>query len=595
MNFVSSRAKIFILSALLLALFVSVGTPVLAQTDELTATATEAEFGSADLLTIVGTIIKVFLGLLGIIFLVIFIYSGYLWMTAGGDDKQVMRAKQMLINAVIGIVIILFAYGITSFIINALLDATGANNGDGANGSVTIPAFSGSLGAGAIQDHYPFRDQTDVARNTNITVTFRSPMLIESLIDGYDDGGTPLDLSDDVVATAINFDNVKIYASAEGEDQLLTNVDVYFTDDLRTFVFNPVDYLGSVTDEVSYTIHLENDIQDSNGQKVFTGSYSGGYEWSFITSVNLDLEPPQVLSVTPVAGGIYSKNIIVQVTFDEPMDPTATSGLRLETSGFSNIQVAGTSGIPTPGTYSISNGYKTVTFQSSTACGTNSCGEEIYCLPGGQALKTTIFAASTLSAPPQADSFPYDGVVDMAANSLDGNDDGVAGDDYLWDFTTTDEIYLLGSSIEAISPDISAESVALDQDVTLVFSDILMSSTVTSDNIIFTNKEVTSGDSHEQWYRFDVESLTADGLEVEDDIMIPVKSLVTMPHGVLLESVDGKTYMYGLNVTQGVLNQYQNCYLPAQGPDALGGMCGVTADAPYCCNGQAQATACVLF
>ncbi len=590
-----SRAKIFLFSTLLLALFLLVGLPVLAQTDELAVTASQTSLGNSDLTSVIGNIIKVFLGLLGIIFLIIFIYSGFLWMTAGGDDKQVARAKKMLINAVVGLVIILFAYGITAFIINALLDATGADNDDGGNGSVTIPAFSGSLGAGAVQDHYPWRDQTDVARNTNINVTFRNQMLIESLIEGYDDSGTPLDVSDDIQATAIKTDNIKIYASANGESEALTNVDVYFTDDLRTFVFNPVEYLGSATEDVSYTVFLENDLEDVNGQKIFTGSYSGGYEWSFITGVNLDLDPPAIVSVTPVAGGAYAKNITVQVTFDEPMDPTTVSGIRLSDSGFTNLQVLGVTLVPTAGTYTISNGYKSVTFQSDVNCGTNSCGETIYCLPGGQAINTTVKAATVGATPPQAQAFPYDGVVDMAANSLDGNDDGVAGDNYTWEFTTTDEIYLLGSSIEAISPDIAAENVALDQDVTMIFSDILLSSSVTSDNITLTNTEVTSGESHEQWYRFDVNSLTLDGLEVTDDTMLPVKSFVTIPHGVLLESIDGKTYVYGINVSQGVRNQYQNCYLPAQGPDAVGGLCGVTENVPYCCNGQAQATACALF
>jgi hypothetical protein len=594
-NFASTRIKSFAIITLLVAFGLCVGLPALAQTEDLVATGATAGFGTNDIIDIIGTIIKVFLGLLGIIFLVLTIYAGFLWMTAGGDGKQVERAKKILINAVVGIVIVLFSYAITSFILNALLDATGANNGSGPNGSVTIPAFSGSLGAGAIQDHYPLRDQTDVARNTNITVTFREQMLIESFIAGYDDSNTPLDISDDAATNLIDADNVQIYRSVDGDTAALVNVEVFFTEDLRTFVFNPIDYLGSATEDVSYTVFLGSDIQDANGQDVFVGTNSRGYEWTFATGVNLDLTPPTVLSVTPIAGGTYAKNIIVQVTFNEPMDPTATSGTRTAAAGFSNIQVTGTSGTPTAGTYYLSNGYKTVTFESSASCGVNSCGEQIFCLPGGQPIAASVKAATIGSSPPQALGFLYDGVVDMAANSLDANDDGTAGDDYVWNFTTTNEIYLLGSSIDTISPDISAESVALDQDITMIFSDILMSSTVTSDNISLTNKEVLSGDSHEQWYRFNTDSLTADGLEVINDSMVPDKTMVTMPHGVLLESVDGKTYMYGVTVAQGVKNQYQNCYLPAQGPDAVGGMCGVTVAKPYCCDGVAQSAACSLF
>lgn len=589
------RVRSFVLATLLLALFVFIGQPVLAQSDTLSTTANTAGFGTSDLITVIGTIIKVFLGILGILFLVLMMYAGFLWMTAGGDGKQVDRAKRMLINAVVGLVIILMSYAIASFIVNALLTATGGNgNNGGPSGSVTIPSFSGSLGSGIIRDHYPLRDQTDVVRNTNITVTFRDQMEIKSMVSGYDDAGTPLDLSDDSVTTTLNSDNVKIYASAEGEETALTDVEVHFTDDLKTFVFNPVNYLGNSTGPVGYTVHLDKKIKNAAGQSVFVGANSGGYEWSFDTGVDLDLSPPTVTSVTPASGGTFAKNIVVQINFNEPVDPTSASGVRAAGSGFSNIQVAGTDGIPTPGNYYISNGYKTVTFESASACGTNSCGETIYCLPGGQPIAVGVAAATVGSSPPQA-NFPYNGVVDMAANSLDGDRNGVAGDEYAWAFSTTDDIYLLGSSVQSITPNIQAENVALDEGINLIFSDILMSSTVNSDNIHLTNKELTGGSSHEQWYRFDTESLTVDGQPVVGNTQAPVKSSVTMPHGVLLESVDGKTYMYGVEVTQGVRNQYQNCYLPAKGPDATGGACAVTAAAPYCCDGRAQASACTLF
>jgi hypothetical protein len=559
--------------------------PALAQTVEnVESVAVTSGFGTSDLLTIIGNVIKVFLGLLGIIFLVLVIYAGYLWMTAGGDDKRVDRAKKMLINAVVGIVIILFSYGITSFLMNAFLDATGGRNGGPGNGTVSVESLSGSLGSGAIQDHFPLRNQTDVDRNANIMVTFRAAMETASFVT--EDG-------------TVNTDNVQIYRSVDGDDGALANVDVYFSEDLRTVVFNPQEYLGSATEDVSYTVFLDTGIQDAEGNKIFTGLNDGGYEWTFTTGVNLDLEPPTVVSVTPVAQGTYAKNIIVQMQFSEAIDPTSSTGTRFLNEagiqeGFSNIQVSGTDGLVL-GTYEISNGYKTITFETTTLCGTNSCGQDIYCLPGGQLISSTIFAATPGATPPAVDIFPYDGIVDTAANSLDGNQDGAAGDDYTWDFTTTNDVYLAGSKIENITPAILESNVALDQVISLTFNDILMSSTVTSENIILTNKELSSGDTHEQWFRMESDALTSAGDEVTSSLEVPAKTLVNVPHGVMLESIDGKTYMYGLEVTEGLKNQYQNCYLPAEGPDMNGGECGVSSVAPYCCNGTASTTACVLF
>ncbi len=571
---------------------------VFAQSSELAEVGANTGLGDASLLDIIGLIIRILLGILGIIALIIVIYAGFLWMTAGGDEKQIARAKKLLINGIIGLVIILASYAITSFIINALIQATGSDGfGNDNNGTVSVESLSGSLGAGAIQDHYPERNQTDVARNTNIIVTFRYQMDLESFIEGYDTNGTALDVSDDTGGNLINANRIKIYRSADGETAALTNVNVAFSEDLRTFVFDPVDYLGSATENVSYTVHLDKDIMDFGGKKVFTGLNDEGYEWSFETGVNLDLDPPTIVSVVPVAGGTYAKNIIVQVTFDEAIDPTSSTGTRTATSGFQNIQVRGNGGSaqPTAGVYAISNAYKTVTFETTSACGTNSCGETIYCLPGGQSIVAEVKAATVSSSPPQAAGFPYDGIVDVAANSLDGNDDGTAGDGFSWNFTTTNEVFLLGSAIESVTPNIEESNVALDQDISLIFDDVVMSSTINSDNLMLTNKELLSGSSHEQWFTLQTTFLTAAGEEVTSSDMLPAKSLVTMPHGVLLESIDGKTYMYGVETTQGVRNQYQNCYLPAQGPDKTGGSCAVSASAPYCCNGVASATACSLF
>ena len=50
-----------------------------------------AGLGSADLVATIGTIISVFLGALGVIFLILVIYAGFLWMTAAGDAKKVEK------------------------------------------------------------------------------------------------------------------------------------------------------------------------------------------------------------------------------------------------------------------------------------------------------------------------------------------------------------------------------------------------------------------------------------------------------------------------------------------------------------------------
>jgi len=72
----------------------------------------------------VGLIINIGLGLLGIIFLVIALYAGFTWMTAGGDSDKVTKARQWLTNSILGLIIILSAYAISSYVISAILEAT---------------------------------------------------------------------------------------------------------------------------------------------------------------------------------------------------------------------------------------------------------------------------------------------------------------------------------------------------------------------------------------------------------------------------------------------------------------------------------------
>lgn len=83
-----------------------------------------AGLGQADLKTTIANLIRVVLGFLGIIAVVIVLYGGFIWMTAGGSDEKVGKAKRMLIAGVIGLAIILSAYAITTFVVTSILEAS---------------------------------------------------------------------------------------------------------------------------------------------------------------------------------------------------------------------------------------------------------------------------------------------------------------------------------------------------------------------------------------------------------------------------------------------------------------------------------------
>lgn len=68
----------------------------------------------------VASFLLIFFTLLGVIFLLITVYSGFRWMTAGGNEEQITEAKNLLKNAVIGLAIIILSYSITYFVTAAL-------------------------------------------------------------------------------------------------------------------------------------------------------------------------------------------------------------------------------------------------------------------------------------------------------------------------------------------------------------------------------------------------------------------------------------------------------------------------------------------
>lgn len=561
--------------------------------------ATTAGFSAVNILEIIGRIIRIGLSFLGVVALLIILYAGWLWMTAGGDDKRVENAKTMMKNGVIGLIIIMLAYAIVAFIFQWLGWATGgSDNGGSTNGQPTIERFSGSLGT-VIEDHYPMRNAVDVPRNTRIMVTFRRPVDPASIIDGYDMNGTPTDVSDDRVADVLDTDNVKIYVTKDGANSTPVAAKAYVTPDLRTFVFDPVEYLGSSTETVNYTVSLGTGIRATDGSRTFPRD---GYVWTFATGTVLDLTPPTVVAAMPTpANEEFARNILMQVTFSEAMDPTAASGKRTASAGFDNISVGAAGGAPTAGDYVLSNAYRTVTFVPAEKCGQNSCGEDMFCLPPSLKLDVNVKAAPLGDEPPQAAPvLPYAGLLDVSGNSLDGNGDGTAGDAFSYGFSTNGEIERRGPSIGAdgINPRIGEGGVALDRPITIGMADgavnMLMSSSVNPNSIALANKSTKDGKPHEQWFRSTLEILDAAGQVVKSTSQSPVRMRVIVDHGTMLASKEGERWDYGMTINQVLKNQYQNCFVPAKGPgNGDDGMCPVDETGkPNCCQGEASASSC---
>jgi hypothetical protein len=241
---------------------------------------------------IAARIVQIALGFLGILALALIIYAGYIWMTSAGNSERVDRAKDILKNAIIGLLIILSAFGIVSFIISQLLSGvSGGGTGGGGSGR-GFEGGRGALGACSLESVYPAPDQKEVPRNTSIIMTFREEV----------DSSTVCNVGEGEKCEGQNIrtdGRIKIYKSdvdPENDSNWVADVSVHETGNHKTFVLVPDEYLGSPSEFVWYNVYLSNDIRERGGEGkgVFEDCRMDYYNWRFQVSDEIDLTPPQV-------------------------------------------------------------------------------------------------------------------------------------------------------------------------------------------------------------------------------------------------------------------------------------------------------------
>ena len=120
---------------------------------------------------VVGRFIQFALGFLGILVVLLIMYAGFLWMTSGGSEEKITRAKKILFNGIIGLIIILSSWALTTFILSRFSDVIGDGGGEAvftnSPSDFTNPG-AGAIGNCAVENIYPSDGQKDIPRNTSI-------------------------------------------------------------------------------------------------------------------------------------------------------------------------------------------------------------------------------------------------------------------------------------------------------------------------------------------------------------------------------------------------------------------------------------------
>ena len=101
-----------------------------------------------------GVVVKGALSLVGVIFLILMVYAGFLWMTAHGGEEQIEKAQEIIRSSIIGLIITLGAYSITAFVLPRILERTTGQSG-GSSVGVSCPLQGGQTGVCAPSGNCP--------------------------------------------------------------------------------------------------------------------------------------------------------------------------------------------------------------------------------------------------------------------------------------------------------------------------------------------------------------------------------------------------------------------------------------------------------
>lgn len=611
----------------LLAVFVFWPGGVWAQTTtagNLGAVGAAAGFGKANIYQLVGKILRVVFLTLGMITIGLTVYGGFVWMTARGEPAQVEKAKDILRNGVIGLMIVFAAFGVTEFIIARLLS----------NGFISAPAgslssddkyletFNGGSALGTVVKwHDPPNGAQNVPRDHAIQVQFKFPIDPASLIDAKSAQAYFVDTKDEngnavklLAGGPINPDAIIVYPVKTGKtgalksEQLFAMVGENGKDStIFTFNLNGV-YLGSETEAMDYVVELTNSIEKlkPSGVSAFSG-YGNGYSWRFNVGTALDLTSPRVVDAKPIANGTYPKNVVVRLTFSEPINLASAVGVYDpdKNHNFTNIVATDSTGKILIGKWAVAGAFNVVEFTPFNECGLNSCGQKIFCLPENIKIEVRAKAGvlQEVGKPKIKFTQGYTGVADPSNNALDGGGlegakpwstnggvpKGSPDDDFYYSLSTNSELKSSAPQILSVEPAIGASSLSepamkATTDVSVTF-DSLMKMTSFDDNIILKAQNPKA--------QVGFAPLGVD-IKVKDqsgaDVPVTKAQISHLPFA--------NNQAYSPWVKAGVVDEYQNCFSPASGWNAQQKiLCKPDQQVvnKTCCNGLPASNDCELL
>ncbi len=105
-------------------------------TTDISVNPATAGFKILNISTLINSLLKFTLGIVGLLVFIYLIWGGIEWLTAGGDKSKTESARQKITNAIIGLAIVASAFAISIVLSNFF----GINIG----GNITLPSAVGN-------------------------------------------------------------------------------------------------------------------------------------------------------------------------------------------------------------------------------------------------------------------------------------------------------------------------------------------------------------------------------------------------------------------------------------------------------------------
>jgi|GEM_PF-1983778 len=290
--------------------------------------------GTQDIRETVARIIKIALGILGIIVTLIIIYGGYVWMTAGGSEQKVSLAKKILINGVIGLVIIILAYALTVWIFRIIIGGTtGGGSGSCVEGQISgctrcvggTWIYDGSI-PGCVLPGADFR-----VKNIQTTHGGNNPAQDVYLCSRIQSNFSNR-IAAQSVADALNANQLRIDTFA-GNWQVTSNVLTFKHDD-NLFSINTAYRLLLPRQGNTTPLFDQNNLNLTQCDPIVgCASTLEHFTWDFVTGEDNDDVAPEITNTYPVSditSPTYpdrnvSRSPIMEVNFSESIDATSVA------------------------------------------------------------------------------------------------------------------------------------------------------------------------------------------------------------------------------------------------------------------------------